>query len=169
MIHKAWCNTEKVPYYFSRSYIKFQGHTGWKIDDLDQIWARLLGGSQLSNPSDLSCCCKYGKHHPWHASLKYVQFLYRYNGTIPYPCYHMLWRQWRHRLRVEYSHKDQSMPIFVAIVLVWIATNQTIGTNVKKICLIIAKKMCHVTGTSVVLSAPSFFPSVDCKYTNWAL
>ena len=56
MIHKTWCSTEEVPYYFSRSYIKFQGHTGWKIDDLDQIWARLLGRSQLSNPSDLPCC-----------------------------------------------------------------------------------------------------------------
>ena len=57
MIHKAWCSIEEVPYYFSRSCIKFQGHTGWKIDDLDQIWARLLGWSQLSNPSDLPCCC----------------------------------------------------------------------------------------------------------------
>ena len=55
MIHKAWCSIEEVPYYFSRSYIKFQGHTGWTIDDLDQIWARLLGRSQLSNPSDLPC------------------------------------------------------------------------------------------------------------------
>ena len=55
MIHKAWCSIEEVPYYFSRSYIKFQGHTGWKIDDLDQIWARLLGRSQLSNPPDLPC------------------------------------------------------------------------------------------------------------------
>ena len=55
MIHKAWCDIEEVPYYFSRTYIKFQGHTGWKIDDLDQIWARLLGRSQLSNPSDLPC------------------------------------------------------------------------------------------------------------------
>ena len=36
-----------------RSCIKFQAHTGWKINDLDKIWARLLGRSQLSNPSDL--------------------------------------------------------------------------------------------------------------------
>ena len=55
MIHKAWCSIEEVPYYFSMSYINFQGHTGWKIDELDQIWARLLGRSQLSNPSDLPC------------------------------------------------------------------------------------------------------------------
>ena len=28
---------------------------GWKIDDLNPIWARLLGPSQLSNPSDFPC------------------------------------------------------------------------------------------------------------------
>ena len=55
MMHKAWCSIEEVPYCFPRSSIKFQGQTGWKIDDLDQIWARLLGRSQLSNPSDLPC------------------------------------------------------------------------------------------------------------------
>ena len=54
MMHKAWC-IEAVPYCFSRSSIKFQGPTGWKIDDLNPIWGRLLGLSQLSNPSDLPC------------------------------------------------------------------------------------------------------------------
>ena len=55
MIDKASCSIEEVPYCFPRSSIKFQGHKGQKIDDLDQIWARLLGRSQLSNPSDLPC------------------------------------------------------------------------------------------------------------------
>ena len=45
-----------MPYHFSRSSIKFLGHTGGKIDDLDQIWARLLSRSQLLNPSHLPCC-----------------------------------------------------------------------------------------------------------------
>ena len=44
-----------MPYCFLGSSIKFQGHTGWKIDDLNPIWVRLLGRSQLSNPSDLPC------------------------------------------------------------------------------------------------------------------
>ena len=44
-----------MPYCFFGSSIKFQGHTGWKIDDLIPIWVRLLGRSQLSNPSDLPC------------------------------------------------------------------------------------------------------------------
>ena len=55
MMHKAWCSIEEVPYCFPRPPIKFQGHKGQKIDDLDQTWARLLGRSQLSNPSDLPC------------------------------------------------------------------------------------------------------------------
>ena len=38
-----------------RSSIKYQGHTGWKIDDLNPVWVRLLGRLQLSNPSNLPC------------------------------------------------------------------------------------------------------------------
>ena len=34
---------------------QISSHTGWKIDDLNPIWVRLLGRSQLSNPSDLPC------------------------------------------------------------------------------------------------------------------
>ena len=59
MIHKAWSSIEEVPYCFFWSSIKFQGHKGWKIDDLNPICVRLLGRSQLSNPSDLPCF-KYG-------------------------------------------------------------------------------------------------------------
>ena len=44
-----------MPYYFSRSSIKFQGHTDWKIDYLNPIWVTLLDRSPLSNPSDLFC------------------------------------------------------------------------------------------------------------------
>ena len=55
MIHKAWCSIEHVPYCFSRTSIKFQGLTGWKIDDLNLIWVRLLDRAQLSIPSDLPC------------------------------------------------------------------------------------------------------------------
>ena len=31
MMHKAWCSIEDVPYYFSGSSVKFQGHTGEKL------------------------------------------------------------------------------------------------------------------------------------------
>ena len=38
MMHKAWHSIEEVSYYLSRSSIKFQGHTDWKIDSLNPIW-----------------------------------------------------------------------------------------------------------------------------------
>ena len=53
MMHKAWYNIEEVPYCFGGSSIKFQAHTGRKMEDLNPIWVRLLGWLQLSNPSDL--------------------------------------------------------------------------------------------------------------------
>ena len=39
MMHKAWSGIEEVPYCFSRSSIKFQGHTAQKIVDFDPNWA----------------------------------------------------------------------------------------------------------------------------------
>ena len=35
---KYWSNLEEVPYSFSRSSIKFQGHTGQEIVDFDPNW-----------------------------------------------------------------------------------------------------------------------------------
>ena len=61
MMYKSLCNVEEVPFNFSRSSIKFQGHTGWKIGNLNRIWVSLLGRSQLSNPSDLPCLHKNAK------------------------------------------------------------------------------------------------------------
>ena len=62
MMHNALCSIEEVLCYFSGSSIKFRGHTGWKIDDSNPIWVRLLGRSQLSNPSDLPC---FAEIYPW--------------------------------------------------------------------------------------------------------
>ena len=59
---QTWCSKEEVPYYFSRPSIKFHGHSGWKIDALNPIWVRLLGRSQLSNPSDLPCLWRDNIH-----------------------------------------------------------------------------------------------------------
>ena len=38
MMHKAWISIEEVPYGFSRLSIKFYGHKGGKVDDLNPIW-----------------------------------------------------------------------------------------------------------------------------------
>ena len=55
-------------YCFWGSSIKFRGHRGWKIDDLNPNRVRLLGRSQLSNPSDLPC---------YHQHLYYALLLVR--------------------------------------------------------------------------------------------
>ena len=39
MMCKASCCLGEVPYYFSMSSVKFQGHTGQKIADFDPNWA----------------------------------------------------------------------------------------------------------------------------------
>ena len=73
-----------MPYCFLGSSTKFQGHTGWKIDYLDPISVRLLGRSQLSNPTDLPCSVT--RDHPYRNTLNsplhgiysvcYITFLY---------------------------------------------------------------------------------------------
>ena len=44
MPHMALRSMGEVPYYFSMSYVKFQGHVGWKIN-LDLIWDHKAGWS----------------------------------------------------------------------------------------------------------------------------
>ena len=45
MMHRAWSSIVEVPYCFSRSYVKFQGHTALKNR---QIWPKLgVSGQQL--------------------------------------------------------------------------------------------------------------------------
>ena len=72
MMYKAWCSIEDVPFCYPGSSIKFQGHTGWKIGNLNPIWVRLLGPSQLSNPSDLPCCMKGSQKAIHKGSLLWV-------------------------------------------------------------------------------------------------
>ena len=55
MMHKAWNDIEKVPYCFPKSSIKFQGHTGQKID---LNWVFLDCDSSFNSPMDLKWCTK---------------------------------------------------------------------------------------------------------------
>ena len=63
--NSLWWSLEEVPYCFSRSSNQFLGHTGWKINDFNPMWVRLLGQSQLPNLPDLPCCYWLGSHHQW--------------------------------------------------------------------------------------------------------
>ena len=75
MMHKAWRGIEKMPYFFSRSSIQFQGHMGKKVANLVSILAfkftrpftsiKCLGFALLILNSDihLSFSPCDGKHH----------------------------------------------------------------------------------------------------------
>ena len=58
MMHKAWSSIEEMPYCFSRSYLKLQGHTAKKIVDFDTNWAFPVCNSSLNSPMAMKCCTK---------------------------------------------------------------------------------------------------------------
>ena len=56
MMHKAWSSIEEVPYCFSRSSVKFQGHIALKIVEFDSNWAFPDCNSSLNSPMAMKCC-----------------------------------------------------------------------------------------------------------------
>ena len=66
MMHKAWSNIEEVPYCFSMSYVKlqghtaknFQGHTALKIVEFDPNWAFPDCNFSLNLPMVMKWCTK---------------------------------------------------------------------------------------------------------------
>ena len=58
MMHKAWSSIEEVPYCFSRSSVKFQGHIALKIVEFDSNWAFPDRNSSLNSPMAMKCCTK---------------------------------------------------------------------------------------------------------------
>ena len=58
MMHKAWSSIEEVPYCFSRSSVKFQGHTALKIVEFDPNWPFPDCNSSLNSPMAMKCYAK---------------------------------------------------------------------------------------------------------------
>ena len=58
MMHRAWSSKVEVPYCFSRSYLKFQGHTALKIVEFYPNWAFPDSNSSLNLPMAMKCCTK---------------------------------------------------------------------------------------------------------------
>ena len=54
----TWCCLEEVPYCFSRSSVKFQGHTALKIVEFDLDWAFPDCNSSLNSPMATKWCIK---------------------------------------------------------------------------------------------------------------
>ena len=58
MMHKVWSSIVEVPYCFSRSYLKFQGHTALEIVEFDPNWPFPDYNSSLNSPMAMKCCTK---------------------------------------------------------------------------------------------------------------
>ena len=58
MMHRAWSSTVEVPYCFSRSYVKFQGHPALNIVKFYPNWAFPDCNSSLNLPMAMKCCTK---------------------------------------------------------------------------------------------------------------
>ena len=58
MMHKAWSSIEEVPYCFSRSSIKFQGHIALEIVEFYSNWAFPDCNSSLNSTMAMKCCTK---------------------------------------------------------------------------------------------------------------
>ena len=58
MTHKAWNSIEEVPYCFSRSSVKFQGHTALNIVEFDLDGAFPDCNSSLNSPMATKWCTK---------------------------------------------------------------------------------------------------------------
>ena len=58
MMHRAWSSIVEVPYCFSRSYVKFQGHTALKSVKFDPNWAFPDCNSSFNSPMAMKCCTK---------------------------------------------------------------------------------------------------------------
>ena len=55
-MHKVLCCLGEVPYCFSMSSVKFEGHTGQNIDDFEPNWVFPDFNSSLTSPIALKWC-----------------------------------------------------------------------------------------------------------------
>ena len=58
MMHRAWSSIVEVPYCFSRSSVKFQGHAALKIVEFDPNWAFPDSNSSSNSQMAMKCCTK---------------------------------------------------------------------------------------------------------------
>ena len=94
MMHKAWSSIGEVPYCFSRSPVKLQGHTGQKIADFDPNWAFAGCNSSLNSPMALKWCTKLGIGQMIYVLLYYfLNVLFGWSGLAVNP--HSFLHPWR--------------------------------------------------------------------------
>ena len=100
MMHKAWSSIGEVPYCFSRSSVKFQGHKALKIVKFDPNWPFLDSNSSLNIPMATKWCTKL------EVALK--------RCPIVFSCDQALWMVFSVRPSVRLSHLFDYVPIIVS-------------------------------------------------------
>ena len=76
MMHKTWSNIEEMPYCFSRSYIKLQGHTALEIVEFEPDWVFPDCNSSLNSAMAPKWCTKLevALKMPYCFSRSFVKF-----------------------------------------------------------------------------------------------
>ena len=88
MMHRAWSSIEEVPYCFSRSCVKLQGHTALTIVDFDPNWAfpDCISSFGITDASEMMhkawssieevpyCLSRSSVKFQGHTALKFVEF-----------------------------------------------------------------------------------------------
>ena len=88
MVHKAWSSKEEVPYCFSRSYVKLQGHTALKIVEFYPNWAFPDCISSLESAMATKWCTKLAvafKRCPIHSGWTPFYFMYDPKCSTTFP------------------------------------------------------------------------------------
>ena len=172
-----------MPDCFSGSSIKFQGHTGWKIDDLNPIWVGLLGRSQLSNPSDLPCCKTYNKYtwmcKYYHAYLQGYEIFVTYlvKCSVLEKILHIMIRLWAHHFGVFYTADVLVDNIITYSCAQWINSSWPIDVIWwhRSGSTLVQVMACCLTAPSIYTNLPSelwinlFTGATRNRYQLWAI
>ena len=81
IMHRAWSSILEVPCCFSRSYVKFQGHTALKIVKFDPNWVFPDSNSSLNPPMAMKCCTKLETERRGALLFSKVHQISRSHGT----------------------------------------------------------------------------------------
>ena len=111
MIYKAWCCLGEVPYWFSRSSVKFQGHRAKKIVHFDPNGAFPDCNSSLNSTMALKWCTKLGVASnrcpiifSWDQSALWMVL------SVRHTFFTMLLSSYHHEIVRSYYHRQKWCP-----------------------------------------------------------
>ena len=161
-MHKAWSSIEEVPYCFSRSSVKFQGHTALKSVEFDPDWAFPDCNSSLNSPIAKKWCIKLEvalKRCPvvfqGHSSNFKVTWLVKSSNLTQIGCFRTLSQVWIH----QWLRNDaQSLKLHWRGALLFLAaTKQLYKWYFPSVRLSVCPSVCPSVRPSVCLSVTPFW------------